>query len=89
MINVAIIEDEEREKDILLSCLKRYCAEKKTEFSAKWFKNAEMFIENYTARYDLVFMDIELSGMNGLQASKRLRKFDAEVPIIFVTNMAQ
>lgn len=89
MINVAIIEDEEREKDVLLSCLKRYCAAKKTEFSAKWFKNAEMFIENYTARYDLVFMDIELPGMNGLQASKRLRKFDAEVPIIFVTNMAQ
>ena len=89
MINVAIIEDEEREKDVLLSCLKRYCSAKKTEFSAKWFKNAEMFIENYTARYDLVFMDIELPGMNGLQASKRLRKFDAEVPIIFVTNMAR
>lgn len=29
MINVAIIEDEEREKDVLLSCLKRYCAAKK------------------------------------------------------------
>mgnify|MGYP002521267691 CR=1 FL=1 len=89
MINIAIVEDEEREYERILSCVKRYLDGEKKDFAAKWFKNAEMFIENYSAVFDLVLMDIELPGMNGLQASKRLRKFDAEVPIVFITNMAQ
>ena len=39
--------------------------------------------------YDIVFMDIELPGINGMEAAHRLREIDQQVILIFVTNMAQ
>ncbi len=45
--------------------------------------------EHYRADYDIVFMDIELPGINGMEAAHRLREIDQQVILIFVTNMAQ
>lgn len=39
--------------------------------------------------YDIVFMDIDMPGMDGLSTSYKLREIDPDVPLIFVTNMAQ
>lgn len=89
MLNIAILEDVEKEKNKLLDYITRYLFEQKKEFRHKWFSSSESLLDNYSAHYDIIFMDIELPGMNGMKAAKRLREFDAEVPIIFVTNIAQ
>lgn len=89
MIDIAIVEDVEQEKNRLVECIAHYLEGVKCSYRIKWFSNSEDFIENYRSRFDLVFMDIQLPGMDGLRVCKKLRAFDAEVPIIFVTNMAQ
>lgn len=35
--------------------------------------------------YDMVFMDVKMPVMNGLEATQEIRKFDTKVPIIAVT----
>jgi hypothetical protein len=35
--------------------------------------------------YDLVLMDIHMPGISGIEATKRIRKFDEETPIIALT----
>lgn len=89
MIDIAIVEDNEQEKNRLVECIARYFEKTKISYNIKCFPNSEDFIENYRSRFDLVFMDIQLPGMDGLRACGKLRDFDREVPIIFVTNMAQ
>lgn len=37
-------------------------------------------------RLDLVFMDIKLPGMNGLELTKRIKESHPSVPIIILTN---
>ena len=89
MRNVAIVEDEKREADALIGFLQRYGEQTDEEFKFFTFTHAESFLTNYAADYSVVFMDIELPGMNGMDASRALRELDRNVVLVFVTNMSQ
>jgi DNA-binding LytR/AlgR family response regulator len=89
MISVAVVEDEAGEADLLKTYLTRYGREAHEVFTVEHFPNAVVFLEHYTPKYDLVFFDIGLPHMDGMQAAARLRALDAQVTLIFVTNMAQ
>jgi two-component system response regulator LytT len=89
MINAAVIEDDEEAADVLKACLEKASAEKQKPIQTDFFTSAIAFLNDYKHKYDIVFMDIELPGMNGLDAATKLRQLDADVIIVFVTNMAQ
>ncbi len=51
------------------------------------FSSGEAFLEQFKAgSYDLVFMDIYLGGINGVETVKRIRDTDHDVFIAFVTS---
>lgn len=89
MIRVAIVEDEPAEAERLQSLLARYSREKGVQFEVQTYTSALTFLAEYNRTVDIVFMDIELPDVNGMEISRRLRKQDAAVMIVFVTNMAQ
>lgn len=89
MYQVAIIEDEAKAVENLRLALNRYGKETGETFQLHIFRDAELFLTNYKPKYDMVFMDIVLPGMNGLEAARKLRKFDEEVCLVFITSMAQ
>lgn len=89
MFNVAIVEDENVSADVIRKHLKRYAEEKSIVFSVDVFKNAILFLNNYKANYDIVFMDIGMPHMDGMEAAAKLREKDSNVILIFVTNMSQ
>ena len=89
MYNIAIIEDEPAAARLLSGFINDYGENKNEQFNISTFSGAVKFLENYRGDYDIVFMDIELPDMNGMDASRRLREIDKDVLLIFVTNMAQ
>ncbi len=89
MINIAIVDDEEKERQLLTSYIERYFSNDKQRYNVTLFDRAETFLYSYKSNFDIVFMDIELPGMNGMETSKKLRELDPVVTLIFVTNMAQ
>lgn len=91
MVRVAIVEDEKDEADLLKGMLEKYAAESngKTEFDVVCFSDAVTFLEKYSPRYDVVFMDIELPDLDGMKAARKLRELDPRVMLLFVTNMSQ
>ncbi len=89
MKNVAVIEDEASAMELLVSFLERFAKERGEEFNIFRFSRAISFLTNYKANYDIVFLDIELPDLNGMEAARKLRDLDRNVALIFVTNMAQ
>lgn len=89
ILRVAIVEDSPSDRRDLERFLKRYEDETGVAVRADTFESAELFLGSYKPAYDVVFLDIILPYMNGMDAAEQLRKLDGEVTIIFVTDMAQ
>lgn len=89
MLNIAVVENDAGDADQLEQFIKRY--EKDAGISSKVmrFEDGELFLLNYKMHFDIVFMDIKLVGLDGMEVARKLRAIDQEIVIIFVTNMAQ
>lgn len=88
-LRIAIVEDDQIANARLVDYLKKYQDESKIEMQVKSYPNSSLFLNGYNGNFDIIFMDIELPDMNGLDAIKRIRERDSDVMVIFVTNMAQ
>lgn len=88
MYNIAIVEDNESDALALKAALTKYEGEANVKFSVVVFTRAEDFLNYYKSAYDIVFMDMELPFMNGVEAAEKMRQFDENVILIFTTNIA-
>ncbi len=89
MFKTAIVEDNSVDAGKLKDFLERFAAKSGEVFIITVFKDAADFLNGYKQIYDMVFMDIELPGINGMEAAHKLRAMDGKVTLIFVTNMAR
>jgi len=46
------------------------------------------WMENHAGELDLIFLDMEMDGMNGLETARRLRAMDEGLQLVFVTGHA-
>lgn len=89
MIKIAIVEDEIEMSSDLKKHVKTFFNQHDKKITIDIFDNAVKFLDKYKSKYDLVFMDINLPYMDGIEASEKLRKIDPTVIIVFVTSLAQ
>ncbi len=87
MIRVAIVEDSPETLRQLQGMIERYGMENGREFQFKCFSNGVDFISDYIPQYDIIFMDIDMPLLNGLETSRILRRLDRDVTLVFVTNL--
>ena len=88
MIEVLIIEDEDGAADALEHHVHEYCRCHGLDFSIARRPSAFDLLQA-AERADLVFLDIDLPGMSGMDAAQLLRVYNPVVPLIFVTNLGQ
>lgn len=89
MIRIAIVEDEPLYTKQLQEHLERYQIETGIMLKITRYTDGDEIAEGYTGKLDVIFMDIQMQFMNGMEAAVNIRKKDKEVIIIFITNMVQ
>lgn len=89
MVKIAIVDDEREERETLLHYYRQLQKEYHEEMNIRAYRSGEELLENYDSSCDLICLDIDMDGMDGIRTAGEIRKKDAQVLIIFITNMAQ
>lgn len=90
-MKIAIIEDIQPHGDLLISYIKKWSEKTKTTSILKRFETAESFLFQWEeeADFDILFVDIQMAGMSGLEMAKKIRKKDKDIIIIFTTGLTE
>ncbi len=88
-MRICIVDDDAHSVDTLKDFIARFEKEEGVTCIVTVFGDGIDFVSDYAPIYDLVFMDIEMPHMNGMDAAARLRETDAEVMLVFTTRLAR
>ena len=88
-MNIAIVDDRQAEANALKGLLSEYAGRDGLVFSFDEYTSGEAFLENYEAfRYMIIFLDIYMDGMTGIDVAEQLKHTDPDTPIVFLTTSA-
>lgn len=86
-IQIALCDDEEFFLDEMDKFVSVYGNESKTELEIERYSNPQKLLDTIQKkRYDMLFLDVEMPEMTGMELAKRIRRTDTNVVICFVTS---
>ena len=84
-MKIAICDDEMKERETLNSMIKQYCDDRKLVCEITFFASGEEIIESEN-NYRIIFLDISMKGLDGIETGKILHKKNNKTKIIYVTS---
>ncbi|MEG0694592.1 MAG: LytTR family DNA-binding domain-containing protein [Erysipelotrichaceae bacterium] len=86
-MEIAIIDDDNKDYNLLASYLDTYFSGKSIPCTYHKFNCSEAFLGEFVAdRFDIIFLDIFMPGMNGMECAHVIRKSDHRAQIIFTSS---
>ena len=84
---IAVVDDLERDRAWLAEKLADYMARERLEYELTAFASGEAFSAalEQGQRFNLVFMDIYMDGITGIEAAQTLRARDMDCKLVFLT----
>lgn len=89
LINICICEDEKNDQELLLGYLNNIFKDMDILYSVEVFSSGEELLENYSDNIDLILLDIQMEGLNGMDTARKIREIDKKVEIIFTTSLVE
>ena len=88
MYQAAIVEDEAVILEHLKNTLIQEFDKKGTTVAFDAFTSGSRFLEMYEAHYhyDVIFLDIEMPEINGIDVCKKIREFSSDSLVVFISN---
>lgn len=85
-MEIAIVEDSGFELDQLYSYIQTYFSKRQIFRRVDTYQSGESFLEIWEKRsYDLVFLDIMMDQISGIDVARRIRETDKDCLIIFIS----
>ena len=88
-LRVAICDDEKYFREEIKRLVEQYLKEKKIIFCIDLFTSGLEFCsdDNNLQQYDIIFLDIGMKEMNGMETAYAIREKNQNVDIVFITIM--
>ncbi len=88
MIKIAVADDEEKALDEIESAINRFAYSYDISVKIYKFSDGDALIHS-SQKFDLLFLDIEMKILNGIETAKMIRESDMSVPIVYITNYSK
>ncbi|MEG0355396.1 MAG: LytTR family DNA-binding domain-containing protein [Lachnospiraceae bacterium] len=85
-MNIAVVDDNIPEQQELSNYISKYCTDNQIHAQIDTFENGTQFLSVfYKKQFDLIFLDIYMSGDNGIQIAEKIRQINPDLLIVFST----
>lgn len=85
-MNIAVCEDNIVDQDALCGCIRSYCENNCYEHHISTFESAEdLLLAFVPGKFNIVFLDIYLHELTGIEAARRIRRLDPDCLLVMVT----
>ena len=90
MLRIALCDDELDARDALRIQLEQLLLEDIEEIVYEFSSgtSAASWFQKHPGEIDLLFLDIEMRGLSGMETAAKIRQFDENLTIVFVTGYA-
>lgn len=89
MISIAVCEDDELQLNILKSYINKWMFSNNISIDLHSFSSAEHFLFSYEDyNFDILFLDIQMGELSGIELSNIVRNKNKEIKIIFTTGLS-
>jgi DNA-binding LytR/AlgR family response regulator len=88
VISIGICDDDVVDLNKIISMVKKYGKLNNIIINIKEFCSGEDLLNNYE-EFDMVFLDISMKGINGIQVGNELKKLNRQAKIIYTTSFRQ
>ena len=88
---IAIVDDNQIDREFLHAQAQSWAEQNSRTLQAELFASAEEFLFHYAEHkdYDILLLDIEMPGMDGVTMARRIRKENETVQIVFITGYSE
>lgn len=90
-LRVGIVDDSRADAEYVRTLAEKWAAEREISLSVEVFPSAEAFLFRYAeaSDFDLLLLDIEMGGMDGVSMARRIRRENERVQIVFITGYSE
>ena len=86
-MQIALVDDMKMEIIFIKTILDQYAIDRDLEISTTCFHSAEDLLSEYKEGvFDLIFLDIYMEGMSGIEAARQIRETDSDTTIVFLSS---
>lgn len=89
MINIGICDDELHYRSKIKDMLKEILSSYPINYKVYEFSSGEELLNNYPKDLDILIMDIQMKLINGMDTARKIREFDENLELIFMTSFVE
>lgn len=85
-MNIAVCEDRASDCNLICDYIRRYCEENCFLCQLHPFASGEELLADFSpGRFDVIFLDIYMGGISGMDAARAIRENDPDCALVFIT----
>lgn len=88
-ITIAVCDDQPEERAKIISLIQEYTEKEQRIVNIHEFESGESFLSSDISAYHLIFLDIFMNGINGMETARRLFEQNSHVQIVFCSTSAE